>query len=357
MALFTKKYSTPGSAPGEILATHDASSQGTLSVMDFSAAHLVEKIDISVDEGREYLLSPTMTWLHVQGNLSPKSLNRLGDACGLHTLALEDVVKEGQRTKLESYDEQYFLVINLPVESEGVLHAEQVSLFLGAHYLLSIHQGDKDIWEPVRQRLRVEPPRSIRTAGPDYLLYALLDTVIDHAFPVLETIGNQIESIEEFVFADPTTESLDTIHAIRHKLIYLRRQLWPQREMLNILIRDDGELINARTKVFLRDCYDHTVQIIELIESYREMTASLHDLYLSSLSNRMNQVMKVLTIIATIFIPLTFVAGIYGMNFDTKRSPWNMPELGAYYGYPAVWLVMIAVVVAMLIYFKRKRWF
>lgn len=357
MALFTKRYSRPGSAPGAALQVTGDDIHGLLSVMDFSHEELVEERNIDIEAGRRYLDTPEVTWLHVQGRPSAKLLNTLGDAYGLHTLALEDVIHGGQRTKVENFDNQYFVVLNVPVADDGGLKAEQVSFFLGETYVISIHQGEHDIWEPVRQRLRADPPRSIRSAGADYLLYGLLDTAIDHAFPLLEILGDELEATEETIFEKPGVDALDAIHTTRHNLIFLRRLLWPQRDMLNSLIRDESDLIQDRTKPYLRDCYDHTIQIIELVESYREVISSMHDLYLSSLSNRMNEVMKVLTMIATIFIPLSFVAGIYGMNFDTTKSPWNMPELGAYYGYPLLWLFMIGIAALMIGFFKRKGWF
>lgn len=358
MPLFTKKYSKPGSAPGEaLLQDHKGIESAVLSVMDFSDQRLVEESGITVESVRPYLESPDVTWVHVQGLPSPNLLNALGEAFGLHLLALEDVIKAGQRTKAEPYEDHYFLVLNMPVEIDGRIHSEQVCFFLGDQFLLSIHHGDAGLWEPVRQRLRKDPPRRVRSSGADYLLYALLDTAVDRTFPYLESLAETIENIENSIFESPQPAALDSIHTIRHRLIFLRRLLWPQRDMFNVLIRDESKLVHERTRVYLRDCYDHTVQIMELVESYHEVTASLHDLYLSSLSNRMNEVMKILTIIATIFIPLSFVAGIYGMNFDPGTSPWNMPELSAYYGYPILLLLMLVAGLLMLAYFKRKGWF
>ncbi len=357
MSLFTKKYSKPGSAPGEIAGRHEIGAPAVLSVMDFSEQELIEEKDVDIEACKRYLASPNLAWLHVQGHPSTELLYALGDAYHLHLLALEDVINTGQRTKAESYDDQYFVVMNLPIETGGGFHAEQISFFLGERYVVSIHQSDEDILEPVRQRLRAEPPRRIRKQGPDYLVYALLDAVIDHAFPLLEALGERIETLEQSVFENPTRETLDEIHNIKRSLVLLRRILWPQREMLSTLVRDEHVLIQESTKVFLRDCYDHTIQIMDLVESYREMASSLLDVYLSSVSNRMNEVMKVLTIIATIFIPLSFIAGIYGMNFDTELSPWNMPELSTYYGYPLLWIVMLVIAVTMLVFFKRNDWF
>ncbi len=317
---------------------------------------LLEENDVDMAAVRRYLDSPDITWLHVQGRPSPEMLKNLGEVYGLHTLALEDVFKAGQRSKAEDYEDHYFLLINIPVDTSEGADSEQACFFLGERYLLSFHNGDESIWEPIRKRLRNEPPTRVRTSGADYLLYTLLDAAIDHSFPYLETLATKIEALEESIFRNPDPSSIDELHAIRHKLIFLRRMLWPQRDMINTLLRDDEGLIHEHTKIFLRDCHDHTVQVLELVESYHEVSTSMHDLYLSSLSNKMNEVMKILTMIATIFIPLSFVVGLYGMNFDTT-SPWNMPELSAYYGYPVLLLVMLGAVIAMLIYFRRKGWF
>jgi len=357
MALFTKKYSRPGSAPGEdLVATHPTGERATLSIMDFSVQNLSEETNVDMATVRRCLASPDIMWLHVQGRPSPELLKNLGEVYGLHTLALEDVFKAGQRSKAEHYADHYFLLINIPVDGGDGADSEQACFFLGERYLLSFHNGDESIWEPIRKRLRNEPPTRVRSSGADYLLYALLDMAIDHAFPYLETLATQIETIEDSIFRNPEPSAIDELHGIRHKLIFLRRMLWPQRDMVNTLLRDEEGLIHEQTKVFLRDCHDHTVQILELVESYHEVSNSMHDLYLSSLSNRMNEVMKVLTMIATLFIPLSFVVGLYGMNFDT-RSPWNMPELSAYYGYPVLLLLMLGAGIAMVFYFKRKGWF
>jgi len=358
MSLFTSKYSKPGSTPEEALrGVQDGESPSTLSVMCFSSERLVEKSGVAPDSLSTLLDGPDVTWLHVHGQPSSALLMALGELYGLHLLALEDIIQLGQRTKAEHYDDHYFLLLNIPVELGGTLHTEPVGFFLGEKFLISFHQGDDSQWDAVRQRLRNESSQRVRSSGPDYLLYTLLDTAIDMSFPILESMAEKIEDLEETIFDHPSPESLDAVHAIRHHLIFLRRLLWPQRDMLNVLTRDESGLIHDRTKLYLRDCYDHTIQIMELIESYHEIAASLHDLYLSGLSYRMNEVMKVLTMIATIFIPLSFVVGVYGMNFKTESSPWNMPELDWYYGYPLLLLLMLGIGLSMVLYFKRKGWF
>ncbi|MCW8828467.1 MAG: magnesium/cobalt transporter CorA, partial [Gammaproteobacteria bacterium] len=280
----------------------------------------------------------------------------LGQLFGLHPLALEDVINTGQRPKADSYGEQLFVVMNLPtVNEQGRIETEQVSLFLGEGFLISFHRGDSRPFEPVVQRLRKHSGK-IRERKADYLLYALLDVTIDRGFPVLEFYSEYIEDLEDELLENPGKETLSRIHQLKRELLMLRRMLWPQREVINNLIREEQPQIRAETQPYLRDCYDHTIQIIDLIEVYREMTSSMMDVYLSSVSNRMNEVMKVLTVIATTFIPLTFIVGVYGMNFSGD-SPWAMPELNWYYGYPLVWLVMILVTGGMIIYFKRRNWF
>lgn len=358
MELFRKKRPRPGSAPGSLHTdpTHKAAPL-KLSVMDYELGQLDERTDLSIEQAKPYFNSPLNTWLHIQGDPSPDVLRTIGAAYNLHPLAVADVINGGQRTKFEHYPEQHFIVLRHPVLRDDVLETEQISLFIGKSYVVSIHGGDHDIFEPVRKRLRDNPESRLRTLQCDYLLYALIDLVVDSSFPVLEELGEQLEKLEDQVLDKPVRETLDQIHLMKRELILLRRAQWPQRELLNGLIRDEHRLIQDSTKIYLRDCYDHTIQVMDLIENYREMSSGLLDVYLSSLSNRMNDVMKVLTIIATIFIPLSFLAGIYGMNFDTSASRWNMPELAWSFGYPMFWLIAIATVVGMLVMFRRKDWF
>jgi len=285
-------------------------------------------------------------------------MRQLGKLFGLHPLALEDVINSGQRPKMDSYEEQLFVVMTHPLISADRTDVKlaQLSLFVGHNYVISFHPGADDPFEPVRQRLRNLVGR-IRGRGADYLLYALLDMVIDEGYPVLEWLGEDIEKLEEELLDAPTNSGLHRLHHLKRTMLILRRMLWPQREVLNSLVRDESEFILDENKPYYRDCYDHTIQIMDLIETYRDMVTGLLDVYLSSVSYRLNEVMRVLTIIATIFIPLTFIVGVYGMNFANDQSPWAMPELHWYFGYPLVWLVMIGIVAGMMIYFKRKKWF
>lgn len=358
MAFFTKHYHSPGTSPGTLREHDDHVEEAIrLRVVRYS------KTDVVIDERDDFApealpaAKPDQrTWLHVQGRPSGALLARIGAHFNLHPLALEDVHNAGQRPKMDEYDEQLFVVLSLPQFDERSVTIYQTSFFIAPDYLLSFSQGPTDPFLPVLKRLK-DGPGKMRGLGTDYLLYALLDTVIDQGFPVLESFGLELELIEEKIVANATHETLTQIHDIKRELILLRRMLWPQREVIGALLREDGELISETTRVYYRDCYDHTVQIMELLESYRDMSVSMLDIYLSSMSNRMNETMRVLTVIATIFIPLTFIVGVYGMNFgDNPGSPWAMPELHWYYGYPLIWLFMILIAVGMLGLFRRRGW-
>lgn len=356
MKIFPKRYHPPGTSPGT-LANVVSAVPLTMRLIDYSDCDYVERELEELAECRPFLARNSVTWVQLQGGMSPRILSDLGQLFGLHPLALEDVVNEGQRAKVEEYDKQVFIVVHLPIiTGDGALHSQQISLFVGQGFLISLHGMAEDPFEPIRARVRTHVGR-IRQRGSDYLLYALLDLAIDHSFPLLETYGEHIEALEDALLDQPEPLILTQIHQLRRELLLMRRMLWPQREMLSQLFRDECPCIEQDTRFFLRDCYDHTVQILELLESYREMTAGMVDVYLSSLSNRLNESMRLLTIIATLFIPLTFIAGVYGMNFgDNTHSWWAMPELRWDYGYPAVWALMIVIAGAMLYAFKRNNW-
>ena len=358
MDYFTKRYHTPGTPPGTLVQVeHPQRRPFTLCLMDYTESEWTEKGLISPSECKQFLERDSITWIHVQGHVDPDSMRQLGDLLSLHALALEDVLNTGQRPKLDTYEDQLFVILNHPQIDEMEVSFEQVSLFLGNNYVISFHQGETDPFEPVRKRLRNHSGR-LRSYQADFLFYTLVDVTIDEGFPVLESFGENVEKLEDEILEEQTGESLRRLHHYKRELMLLRRLLWPQREVLNTLLRDEHPLIAHDTKIYLRDCYDHSIQIMDLIESYREMMTSLLDVYLSSNSNRLNEVIRVLTVIATIFIPLTFIVGVYGMNFGVRsHSPWAMPELDWYYGYPLLWLAMISVAVGMVVYFKRRKWF
>jgi len=351
MAYFTKRYHPPGTAPGTLTADQDASKRALkLRLMEYDASTLREHDEITPALCKASLENNTITWLHAHGFISPELLNEFGESFGLHPLAMEDILNTGQRPKLEHYEHQLFVVMSLPIWHGEDLITEQISLFIGKNYIISFHNGDHDPFEPLRKRLRTSGSR-IRSRGADYLLYTLIDIIIDQGFPVLETLGEWIEDLEDELLGKPSQETLTQIHQLKRDLLLLRRMLWPQREVVNQLLREDQSLIQDGTRPYLRDCYDHIIQIMDLFETYRDMTAGMMDVYLSSVSNRLNEVMRVLTVIATIFIPPTFLVGVYGMNFT------DMPELHWRYGYALSWVVIVAMMVGMLAFFKRKKWF
>lgn len=345
-------YDTPGSMPGTLKIDQNAKPP-EMVLIDYNAegacrVHLDRPQDFT-----PYLSSPSVSWVDVQGFGDEAMLQQLGHVFQLHPLVLEDVVNVPQRPKVEDYDNQLVIIAQMVIpKPRGMgFWREQVSLVLGTSYLLTVQEEpDHDCFDPVRDRIRFSKG-SIRERGADYLAYALLDSIIDGFFPVLENYGECIEDLENEVVVRPTPKTLDKIHQIRRDLLLLRRAIWPQREAINALIRDDSPLISREVQIYLRDCYDHAIQVLDMVETYRELASSLMDVYLSSVSNRMNEIMKVLTVISTLFIPITFIAGVYGMNFKF------MPELGWRWGYLAVWILMLTVVSGLIYFFWRRGWF
>ena len=350
---YARRHTLPGSVPGSLQA-HPSAEPTRLRFMHYGAERpLMEREDPSLDDLRAARAAGGVLWLDVVGLADVDSLGALGDLFDLHRLALEDVVNLGQRPKAEVYGEQLFVVLRMP-RGALPLDTEQVSLFLGDGFVITFQERPGDAFEPVRKRIREGRPRLVEGAA-DYLAYALLDALVDGYFPLLEDYGEFLEDIEEEILVRPEHTVVPRLHHLKRDLLNLRRYVWPLRELLSSLYRDETPQITEATQLYLRDCHDHAIQVLDLVESYRDMSSGLMDLYLSSVSNRMNEVMKVLTIIATVFIPLGFIAGLYGMNFDT-RSPWNMPELAWPFGYPFALGVMALVVLLMLIYFRRKGW-
>ncbi len=358
-------YDEIGMAPGTLVIDEDASPT-ELTLIDYNETSAIRRRLRSPEEAAQHLDTHSISWIDLQGLGNEDVLNRLGRVFHLHPLVLEDVVNVPQRPKVEYYDDQVLIITRMvmmvPGSSNDDPHftSEQLSFVLGKNYLLTVQEElNQDCLDPVRNRIRQDVGR-IRSEGADYLTYALLDAVIDAYFPVLEEYGEYIESLEDEVIFNPTRETVQKIYRVRRELMSLRRSIWPQRSALNQLIRDvssNSQLISSESRVYLQDCYDHVVQVLDIVETYRELTANLMDVYLSSVSNRMNEVMKTLTVISSIFIPLTFIVGVYGMNFNTQVSPWNMPELDAYWGYPLCWAGMIAIALALSYYFWRKGWF
>ncbi len=353
MPRFVKKTSKKaGLSPGVLIHTGEQKMEkATISIINYDRETLIEKELRSVEETYRHKDSPPVTWININGLHNVELIEKVGQHFDIHPLTLEDIVSTGQRPKVEDFENYLFVVLKMLTFDEQAAHisSEQISLILGEHYLFSFQEQKGDVFDPVRQRIRSAKGR-IRRSGCDYLAYALTDAVVDHYFVVLEKLGEKIEALEEDLLKEPTTATLETTHKLKREMIYFRKQVWPLREVLNSLVKNPSNLIEETTQVFLRDVYDHTIQVIDSIDSLRDVLSGLHDLYLSTISNRMNEVMKVLTIMATIFIPLTFIAGIYGMNFE------YMPELKWKWSYPLLWVLLVAVFGFMLMWFKRKKW-
>ncbi|MBI2424476.1 MAG: magnesium/cobalt transporter CorA [Candidatus Hydrogenedentes bacterium] len=343
----------PGSIPGTVLADPCAA-RPEIQVMAYDLEALDEFDLLEAKQASAHVGQKRTVWINVTGLGDANTIRELGEAFGIHGLALEDVVNTYQRPKIEEYRNHLFVVLRMLDTTDGS-QSEQISFFLGDGHLLTFQENPDDCFESIRKRIRDKHGR-IRHNGPDYLAYCLMDAIIDDFFPQVDVLGERLEELEEEVLRSPSVETLNEIHRTRHALLAMRRNISSTREVMNALLRDTGGKIEENTRVYLRDCYDHAIQLLDIIESQREIAAGLLDVYLSSVNNRMNEVMKVLTVIATLFIPLTFLVGVYGMNFDTQVSPYNMPELENPYGYPVLLAIMAVVIVAELGYFYYRGW-
>ena len=349
-AFFKKRHPQIGARPGTLLFAADAPptkirmiSYDKDRVRD-EEVHDVQALCAAIENGH-------VTWVDIQGFGDEQIIRELGKAFSLHPLVMEDIVNMPQRPKTEAYDGQVLIITRMVrIKEEAKVDMEQVTLVLGTNYVLTFQERYGDVLDPVRERIRKGKGHPIRCHGSDYLAYAIVDTIVDGYYPVVEVMGDHLEQLEEMVIDDPGDEVLRLLNGTKNLLVNLRRAIWPQREAVNTLMRDQNCLISNDVRVFFRDTYDHCVQTAEVIEMYREMATGLMNTYLSSVANRTNEVMKVLTIMASVFIPLTFLAGIYGMNFE------HMPELQVWWAYPLVWITMLSVVVGMMIFFYRKGW-
>ena len=349
-----KRYSPPGTSPGTVTAPAAGAAQ--LSLLAYAPEKFAE-IEVSgVRDALAKLPPDTQGWLRIVGH-DAAVLAELAEQLRVHPLVLEDIVNVGQRPKIEDHESYLFAVVDVVTAgADGALEEEQVSLLLFERLVVSVQERPSALFRLVEERVRSDRGK-MRTMGPDYLAYALIDAAVDHFFPLLERVAARVEEIEDVLLDNPGPETVHTLHQLRRDLLRVRRSTWPLRDMLGSLSRLDSPLVREGTRVWLRDVYDHAVQLIDITESFRETATGMVELYLSSLSNRLNQVMKVLTIISTIFIPLTFIAGIYGMNFNPEAGPLNMPELNWALGYPAVLAVMATIGVGMLWMFRRRNWF
>jgi magnesium transporter len=341
-----------GLPPGTLVHIGETRAETTrIQVMDYDAERCEERELASLEEGLPRANGSGVVWVNIVGLHQVDIIERIGNHFNWHPLMQEDVLNAIQRPKLDDYDDYLCIILKrLSVDAEkDRLKTEQISLVLGPNYVISFQEGVSEIFDPVRERIRKGKGR-IRRCGADYLGYSLLDAVVDSYFVILEKVGDAIEDLEEDLLSNPKVETSHRVHHLRRELIFLRRCVWPLREVISTMERGDSPLIQDKTRVYLKDVYDHTVEVIETVESFREMVSGMVEVYLSSLSHRLNEVMKVLTIIATLFIPLTFVAGVYGMNFK------YMPELEWKLGYALFWLIIILVGGSMLLYFRKRKW-
>ncbi len=322
-----------------------------LSVINYDSANFQEKGVKTVEEALSFKDKSSVTWLNINGVHQSEIIEQVGKHFGIHPLVLEDIANTGQRPKMEDFEDYIYVVLRMlsfdSEEKETI--TEQVSIVLGRDFVISFQEKEGDVFDTVRERLRNNKGR-IRKLGADYLAYALMDAVVDNYFIILEKLGETIEDIEDKIVTNPSSETLRTIHDLKREMVFLRKSVWPLREVISRLERSESALINKSTGIYLRDVYDHTIQVMDSVETFRDMLSGMLDIYLSSASNRMNEVMKVLTVIATIFIPLTFLAGIYGMNFR------HMPELDQSWSYPLILIFMFTLAMLMVIYFRRKKW-
>lgn len=340
-----------GLPPGSLVPPYEIESQAHLTLFDFNAESFVEKDHATIEECIDCIDSPTMTWINIRGINNSKLLETIGHRFGLHSLILEDILNPGQRAKLDDYKTSLFIVMRV-FFYDDITHKiedEQISLVLGSNYVLSFLEGERDIFEPIRSRLRF-PKSRMRNSGADYLCYALIDCIVDHYFLILEKIEAVVDTIDQEVFTRPTQQTLQKIQHLKREVLSLRKGVWPVREVISQMRRMESPLITETTKLYLHDVYDHTIQAVDTIESFRDIVSGMLEVYLSNISNRMNEIMKVLTIVSTTFVPLTFIASIYGMNFD------HIPELHYQYGYLVVLCIMLGVFLCMLGYFRRKKW-
>lgn len=355
MARFANNRSRKaGLPPGSLIHVGEKKDEKTkITIIDFDEQNFQQKDVGDVKECFVFKETSTVTWINIDGVHESEVIGRIGDCYGIHPLILEDIMTTAQRPKMEDLGNYIYVVLRMLIceKDSDEVQSEQVSLIVGQNFIISFQESASlgDVFDPVRDRIRTGKGR-MRKLGADYLAYALIDAIVDNYFIVLEKLGERVEVLEEELVTDPGQKTLHEIHSLKREMIYVRKSVWPLREVVGGLERAESPLIKDTTGIFLRDVYDHTIQVIDTIETYRDMLSGMLDMYLSSVSNRMNQVMKVLTIIATIFIPLTFIAGVYGMNFK------YMPELEWRFGYFAICGVMLAIGITMVILFKRKKW-
>ncbi|HEX6791074.1 MAG TPA: magnesium/cobalt transporter CorA [Candidatus Krumholzibacteria bacterium] len=351
--LFGRQMAPPGTPPGTLEYKREKrTGQVSLRVIDYGPGACHIRKPNRVEDTFPLRDSDTVSWIDIEGLHDTAVLTKFGDHFGIHPLVLEDILNTHQRARIEEYEDYIFVVARMLIAGKNgdTFHSEQVSFILGKRFVATFQDIPGDVFDPVRQRVEAGRGKS-RRLGPDYLLYSLLDAVVDNYFILLQSVAERIEAVETRITSEhPKTQDLDDVHRLRRELVYIRRNVWPLRDAIAGMSRSDSPLIADDTHVYLRDLHDHVVQVIESVENFRDALASLQDLYMSALSQRTNEVIRVLTIISTIFVPLTFLAGVYGMNFH------HFPELNWYWGYPAFWAVSVVVTVVLLAFLRRRGW-
>jgi len=349
--IFGRRSKKIGLPPGTLIHVGEKKAEEVkITIIDYDEENFTQKQTNTIEECFTFKNTATITWIDIVGIHQVENIQKLGDCFGFHPLVMEDILHTDQRPKMEDHEDYFYIVLKmLQNEKSTDVITEQISLILGPNFVISFQETEGDIFNHVRDRLKTAKSR-IRKMGADFLAYSLIDAIVDNYFIILEKTGERLEDIEEDLMTEPSEKTLHAIHQMKREMIYLRKSVWPLREVISALHREDSPLIKDSTKIYLRDVYDHTIQVIDAIETFRDMISGMLDIYLSSLSNKMNEIMKFLTIIGTIFIPLTFIAGVYGMNF------YFMPELRWHYGYFAVLACMALVGITMMIYFKWKKW-
>ena len=349
---FRKRSEKKGLPPGTLVHIGERKAEKVrITIIDYDETQFQEKEVETIEECFPFKDTQTVTWINIEGLHQLEIIEKIGKQFNIHPLVLEDIANTEQRPKMEDFDDYIFLILKMLCfeEDKNVIKAEQVGLILGSNFVISFEEGEVDVFNPVRERIRNGKGR-IRKLGPDYLTYALIDVIVDSYFLILERIGDRIEDLEEDLLDEPRPETMQAIHSLKGEMLLFRKSVWPLREVISSVERGESDLVRESTVIYLRDVYDHTIHVIDTVETFRDLLSGLLDLYISSVSNKMNEVMKVLTIIATIFIPLTFIAGVYGMNFR------YMPELEWRFGYHMILLVMLIIGAGMVIYVRKRRW-
>jgi len=351
-AALSRRSQKAGLPPGALVHVGEKRPEAVrIAYLDYDEQDFQEKEGVAVEECFPFKNTATITWINIDGIDEIPIIEKIGKAYDLHPLILEDIVTAGQRPKFDMYDKYAYIVLKMLSynHTSQVIESEQMSVVFGANFVISFQEEPGDIFDPIRDRIRFAKGKA-RKMGADYLAYSLIDAIVDSYFGILEKIGERIEGLEDELIERPTEKTLRQIHTLKREMMSLRRSIWPMRELVSAMQREESPLISGPTRIYLRDVYDHAIQIIDTIEGFRDIVAGMLDIYLSSIGNRTNAIMKVLTMIATIFIPLTFVAGVYGMNFK------HMPEIGWRWGYPAVLTLMLAIAGTMIVYFRRRKW-